>query len=319
MRFIYPVIIFIFNFFVPLLYGQNSSKVDTTKSTLESVQEKAEGITKLISASDILLIIFILLITYYLIKFFSILFDILAKNYSRRRLFIMKLLPVIRISLWLLSFYVIVFGVLRPTKESIIAFSATAGIAIGFAAQDVLKNVFGGIVILIDRPFQVGDLIDIDVHHGEVVNIGLRSTRILTKDDSIISIPNSEVVNKAVSNANTGALDCMVVTTMFLPALVDTTLVKKIAYESAATSPYLYFQKPIIVTVLDDFKETFLTKVLIKAYVYDHRLEKSFSTDVTERAKAEFIKRKLIPDEIVLGLNVTEEKKFLTGNNPDKI
>ncbi|MCB0314052.1 MAG: mechanosensitive ion channel, partial [Calditrichaeota bacterium] len=52
--------------------------------------------------------------------------------------------------------------------------------AIGFAAQDILKNIFGGLMLLLDRPFQVGDKIEAGGHYGEVVQIGLRTVRIVT-------------------------------------------------------------------------------------------------------------------------------------------
>ena len=59
-----------------------------------------------------------------------------------------------------------------------------AGIAIGFAAKDTLSNLFSGVFIIADAPYKVGDYIELDKGgRGKVVNIGLRSTRILTRDD----------------------------------------------------------------------------------------------------------------------------------------
>lgn len=95
----------------------------------------------------------------------------------------------------------------------------------------------GGFIIILDRPFQVGDKIQIDNYYGEVPEIGLRSTRIVTPDDLLVSLPNADIVNNAVSHSNSGALDCQVVTSIFLPALVDIDMVKAIAYSCGSGEP----------------------------------------------------------------------------------
>ncbi|MCI0697073.1 mechanosensitive ion channel family protein [candidate division KSB1 bacterium] len=71
--------------------------------------------------------------------------------------------------------YFIIAAVLSPPIETLIAVTASAGIAIGFASQDILKNIFGEIMILLDRPFQVGDKIEVGSYYGEVAQIGLRN------------------------------------------------------------------------------------------------------------------------------------------------
>lgn len=276
---------------------------------VEAVRDRAADLGELISAPDILLALAILGATYYLIRAVAFLADTLARRMPRHRLTLLQLVPLVRISLWLGSAYLIVVGIMSPSRESLIAFAATAGIGIGFAAQDVLKNVFGGILIVIDRPFQVGDLVDLGKYRGEVVGIGLRATRIRTNDDSIVAVPNAEVVSQAVLNANAGALDCTVTVELFLPAHVDTTRVREICYEAAATSPYLYTRKPITVGFQDDFRETFLTRVRIRANVHDHRYETAFGSDVAERAKRALLEAGLLSRPVPPGLRVREENR----------
>jgi len=130
--------------------------------------------------------------------------------------------------------------------------------------------------------------------YGEVVSIGLRSTRIVTPDDSLVSVPNSQIVDTQVSSANSGALDCQVVTDLYLPGFIDEAKAKRIAHQAAASSKYVYLQKPIVVLVKDEFKETFLTHLKVKAYVLDARYEFAFMSDVTERARSEFRKHGLL-------------------------
>ena len=74
------------------------------------------------------------------------------------------------------------------------------GLALALAAQDTVANFFGAIVILVDRPFHIGDMIRIDPHEGTVETIGFRSIRVRTADGHLVTIPNKTVGNAIVSN-----------------------------------------------------------------------------------------------------------------------
>ena len=81
------------------------------------------------------------------------------------------------------------------------ASAGIAGIAIAFAARETLSNILGGISIIFDRPFKSGDFIVLDSgERGEVLEVGLRSTRMLTLDNILISIPNSVITNAKIVN-----------------------------------------------------------------------------------------------------------------------
>lgn len=83
----------------------------------------------------------------------------------------------------------------------LLASAGIAGVAVALAAKETLSNFFGGITILLDRPYKVGDFIILDSgERGEVVEIGMRSTRIMTRDDIQISIPNSIITSTKVIN-----------------------------------------------------------------------------------------------------------------------
>jgi len=80
-----------------------------------------------------------------------------------------------------------------------------AGVAIGFAAKDTLSNLFAGVSIVADAPYRIGDYIVLDgTTRGKVVNIGLRSTRVLTRDDVEITIPNSVIGASQITNQSGG-------------------------------------------------------------------------------------------------------------------
>ena len=86
-----------------------------------------------------------------------------------------------------------------------LASAGIVGLAVGFAAKDTLANVFSGVFILADAPYKIGDYINLDTgERGEVSHIGLRSTRILTRDDVEVTIPNAVMGNAKIVNETGG-------------------------------------------------------------------------------------------------------------------
>jgi len=86
-----------------------------------------------------------------------------------------------------------------------LASAGILGIAIGFAARDTLANLFAGVSIVADAPYQIGDYVNLDSgDRGKVTAVGLRSTRILTRDDLEITIPNSLIANSRIINESGG-------------------------------------------------------------------------------------------------------------------
>lgn len=86
-----------------------------------------------------------------------------------------------------------------------LASAGVVGIAVGFAAKDTLANLFSGVFILADSPYEIGDYIVIDSgERGKVTHIGLRSTRMLTRDDLEITVPNSLIANGKIINESKG-------------------------------------------------------------------------------------------------------------------
>lgn len=108
----------------------------------------------------------------------------------------------------ILVFSVGIYGIFVIWKIDMTAWLASAGIAgiaVGFAAKDTLSNLFSGVFILADAPYKVGDYIVLAKgDRGKVTNIGLRSSRILTRDDVEITIPNSIIGNSTIINQSGG-------------------------------------------------------------------------------------------------------------------
>ena len=90
-----------------------------------------------------------------------------------------------------------------------IAGAGVAGVAIGFAAKDTLSNLIAGVLLIIDRPFEVGDRIEVwrapkgSSTWGDVVDVGLRATKIKTTDNIVVIIPNNQIMTRDIINYST--------------------------------------------------------------------------------------------------------------------
>jgi len=74
------------------------------------------------------------------------------------------------------------------------------GLAVALAGQDMIRNFFGSVMILLDKPFQVGDRVVIGGHDGPVEEVGFRSTKIRTLEGHLVTVPNAEAANTIVQN-----------------------------------------------------------------------------------------------------------------------
>jgi small-conductance mechanosensitive channel len=101
------------------------------------------------------------------------------------------------------SYFVLLIWGINPTAW--LASAGVIGIAVGFAAKDTLSNLFSGFFIIADTPYKVGDFVVLDSgERGMVTNVGIRSTRILTRDDVEITIPNAVIGNAKIKNESGG-------------------------------------------------------------------------------------------------------------------
>jgi len=254
-------------------------------------ENKIKDLSKLLSSSNIFYTIVFLLFGFLFIRVITYILNALAERSTKYRIAFKGSIPIVKILGWVIVITLIIVVIYKPSVASMLAVSASIGVAIGFASQDILKNIFGGIVILLDRPFVSGDKIEVDKYYGEVVEIGLRSTRIVTPDDSLVSVPNAVMMNSSLSNANAGEPNCQVVAEVFLPLTIDTIKTREIATQAATVSKYIYLGKPITVLFLNEVNNTnTYYKMKVKAYVMDIRDEFRFKSDMTELIITELVK-----------------------------
>lgn len=247
-----------------------------------------------ISLGTVLTAFFVLAVAFFAARFADAGLEALANTAPRARFTFKMWASILRFGIWFGALLVILFWLIAPTRETTLAVLGAVGIAVGLGAQDLVKNLVGGLVILVDRPYQLGDRVKIGEAYGEIDHIGLRSTKLTTTDDTRVTIPNSDVLTGMAWNANSGALDCLVVTELFVPHDADPVALLELAYEAAYSSPYLLLTKPVVVRIIDRFQDGPYTLVKIKGYVYDHRLEPAFQHDITVRAKSELLRRGML-------------------------
>jgi small conductance mechanosensitive channel len=94
----------------------------------------------------------------------------------------------------------VVLGILGASPASLVTVAGAVGLAFSLAMQDILKNFFSGVYLLLERPFRVGDTIRVKDQQGMVENIGVRTTMLRTPDNVQVLVPNVMVFTEVVTN-----------------------------------------------------------------------------------------------------------------------
>ncbi len=126
---------------------------------------------------------------------------------SHQQTQMLKIIPVINRILKFTIFFIILASFLQThgySVSSLIAGFGITGLAVGFAANSAIANIFGSISIISDKSFQIGDYIKFGAYEGTVEDLNLRSTKIRTLDNALTIIPNSVVANDAIINISAG-------------------------------------------------------------------------------------------------------------------
>jgi len=138
----------------------------------------------------------------------GILFTAMSRDTQRFKKIDIRTEPLLiiasKLAILVIGAYVllIIWGI---NPVGLLASAGIVGIAVGFAAKDTLANLFSGVFILADRPYKLGDYVNLDTgERGKVTHIGIRSTRILTRDDIEVTVPNGVIGNAKVVNESGG-------------------------------------------------------------------------------------------------------------------
>ncbi len=249
---------------------------------------------QLLQFQKILIVILGLVLVVIVGKILKRLSERLSETAPNYRLQSLQITTILTFALYIFGTIGLIFGVLNPSKELLIALGGSAAVAVGFSMKDLVGSIVAGVTLLFDRPFQVGDRVTFGDVYGEITNIGLRAVRLQTLDDNEITIPNSKFMSEYVASGNSGALDMMVVCDFHLSLDADIGKAKTLLYQVVATSRFVFLKKPIKIIVEETYKNYQLVmRLKVKAYVFDVRFEKDFQSDIFERGNTILIRNKI--------------------------
>ncbi|MFY9750769.1 MAG: mechanosensitive ion channel domain-containing protein, partial [Methanoregula sp.] len=166
---------------------------------------------------------------------------------------------------------------------------------LALAAQDLISNFFGGAIITVDKPFKIGDRIEVDTYYGDVMSIGTRSTRIKTIDGKIVILPNSKITSNSVVNFSepdprvrytvpvTVAYGSDFVRVRQVLAEVVQDAIKNTEYFAAEPAPKIFFQE------FGESSLKFVIHVWAKAYNIPDEVKDAINVRIAARFAAEGI------------------------------
>jgi small-conductance mechanosensitive channel len=187
---------------------------------------------------------------------------------------------------------IIALDLLGVNVMPFIAGAGVAGVAIGFAAKDTLSNLIAGILLIIDRPFEVGDRIEVwsapvgSATWGDVIDIGLRATKIKTTDNIVIIIPNNEIMLRDIINYTTITEKIRVRINIGIAYDADMQLAKDIILKVADSAAWVAKHPPAAV-VVKNFGDSSVD-LQLRVWIDDARKRMHTISYITDRVKTAF-------------------------------
>ncbi|MEM7160476.1 MAG: mechanosensitive ion channel domain-containing protein [Myxococcota bacterium] len=243
---------------------------------------------------------FVILSSWIVLRLMNDFVDRISAQFATRRLLLQKLATVTQFIIYVGTGMTVIMLSFRIDERVLAVIGGTIAVSVGFAIKDLVASFIAGIMIMLDRPFQVGDRVSFGGEYGDITSIGLRSVRLQTLDDNTVTIPNNKFLSEITSNGNYGALDMQVAMTFDIGVDQDLAEAREIVTEAAVSSRFVHLPKPIVVHVGQMIHDSYVTmRLTLKAYVLDTKHEKSFQTDVNLRVFAAFRSRGILPPAVL--------------------
>jgi small conductance mechanosensitive channel len=186
-----------------------------------------------------------------------------------------------------LKFVILTLGLVNALASvgvntaSLLTSLGIAGLTIGFAARDALSNLISGLLIYWDRPFVIGDLLEIGEHYGRVERITLRSTRVITPDGRMLAVPNTQIINSTVASyTNFPNLRIDIPVTVAVTEDIDRA--REILIGLVKDDP-AYMPEPAPVVVVKGLND-YNVELELRAWIYDERRHIAARTALREAA-----------------------------------
>ena len=246
-------------------------------------------VARLIKWGGVFTSLFVLAGAWLAMKFLRDTVASVSKSFPSRRLLLQKVATLAQFTIYISTGIAVILLSFELNESVIALIGGTIAVSVGFAIKDLVASFIAGIMIMVDRPFQVGDRVSFGGQYGDITAIGLRSVRLQTLDDNTVTIPNNKFLNEITSNGNYGALDMQVVMDFHIAPDQDVRRARELVVECAVSSRYVFLEKPVVVLVNQVITENYVAvRLRLKAYVLDTRFEKVFETDVNLRVMDAF-------------------------------
>jgi len=200
----------------------------------------------------------------------------------RLRLAILRWLPISRLLIGFAAVIVAVPILVQPTFRNIVAIVATFVLALAFAFKDYGSSIVAGIATILENVYQPGDWVEIDGVYGEVMAVNLRAVRLVTADDTEVTIPHLRLWSAKIANATAGNRSLLCVASFYLHPEHDGEAIRRCLADVAEASPY---RKPGSEVTVVAQERPWGTHYRLKAYVRESREQFAFVTNLTIRGK----------------------------------
>jgi small-conductance mechanosensitive channel len=188
----------------------------------------------------------------------------------------------VRLLLWVLALYVAVAVGLRPEEQEAWILGAGLVLLLVLGARGLAADWMGGLLLLSERPFGVGDRVVADGHEGEVLAVGPSSVRLLDADAREVRIPNRRLIGSVIANASRGEPGSRVSVAVHLPVDVDLGRARRLAREAAISSRYVDLADEVEVHAASRLEGERAVELHVEARTLDRRDANAFRTEVLE-------------------------------------
>ncbi|MGF1749580.1 MULTISPECIES: mechanosensitive ion channel family protein [Vibrio] len=282
---------------IALLLLSSAVNAEEAIASVENITQ----FTNLIRWSGVIFSVLIMMGTWLLIKFMNSMVESIGGQFVQYRMLLQKLQSFLQFFIYMTAGLVVFMLSFRINDHILALIGGTLAVSVGFALKDLAASFIAGLTVMIDRPFQVGDRVTFEGNYGDITTIGLRSVRMRTLNDDIITIPNNKFLNEVTVSGNYGALDMQVVIPFYVGMNEDIVMARNLIQEAASSSRYIHLPKPVTVLVKQTITDNYLAvQLTCKAYVVDTAYEKLFETDITLRVIDEFRKHNINAPQIAV-------------------
>ena len=230
-----------------------------------------------------------------IVKFVEYAAQHIAEAYPKKRMVVLGWIPFFSFVSYFIGITAAFYIVIHPSKEVFIGFLAWSIVALGIGMKDIASSIIAGATLIMDRPFQVGDRITFGNIHGDVLSIGIHSVKIMTLDESVVTIPNQNFISNTVSSNSAGEFGMVTTVDINLKPTADLAKAKIILKKLASDSVHVDGRQSIIILVKEKLVEkgNIIFVMQIKCILKDARAEQEFQTDLLISANKALREKKL--------------------------